>query len=347
MTGQIQIDDDVEALMKEFEAHEAGILPEGQSADAANFDDGLDDNADQQGQEGNVEQGTQGKETGQSQDGQGLDEANADGVATRDGKHIIPYSVLKTERERAARADQLLQDANQRIAELQSQLAGNGSKGANTGEGARTATGEPAETTDDIPADDLAALKEDFPTVYAALMKANERTQALEAKLKPVEETVRTQEQNQARSAAEQVQEAIDSVPKLAHIQSTDPNAFAQAKKFDAMLREDPTWEGKPLTERFAKVVELMEAARGPINIPGRTTAPSSTQTTESIKQAARTKAASASAAHVPTSLSDFPAGQPAASDELQAIEQMTPQALAAKFASMDPDQMDAYFQSL
>ncbi len=40
-------------------------------------------------------------------------------------------------------------------------------------------------------------------------------------------------------------------------------------------------------------------------------------------------------------------AGNPAAQDEREAAENMTPLQLAEKFSSMSPDQMDAYFRTL
>ena len=49
----------------------------------------------------------------------------------------------------------------------------------------------------------------------------------------------------------------------------------------------------------------------------------------------------------VPSSLSDFPAGQPVSIDEKDAIENMTPLQLAAKFGSMKPDDLEAYLQNL
>lgn len=272
-------------------------------------------------------------------------EDQAAGVATKDGKHVIPYSVLKNERERANRADQLAREMQERVAALEAQIKSGGSQGANNGESART-----EQPVSDVSDEDLEALKEDFPTVYKAVTAAMAHAKALEAKLQPVEEAVHTQQQEQFRSQADTVQEAIDSVPKLAHIQAADPAAFELAKQFDAVLKDQAAWQGKSLSERFAKVVQMVEAANGEISLPGQQQAPASQQKPADLSKAAQEKAAQAAKqnrSNVPISLSEFPAGQHAAQDEREAAEQLTHQQLAEKFSGMSPEQMDAYFQTL
>lgn len=284
------------------------------------------------------------KEPQKAEQGLSDNEDDAAGVATKDGKHVIPYSVLKSERDRASRAEQIAREAQERVAALEAQLKA-GNQGANNGEGARTDPQQP--TASDLSAEDLEALKEDFPTVYKAVMASMAAAKALETKLQPVEESVRSAEAERERSATETVQDAIDSVPKLAHIQATNKDAFELAKQFDATLRTQSAWASKPLSERFAKVAEMVESAIGPIDLPGSKKASPSA---EDLAKAAKAKAeqdAKASRTNVPTSLSEFPAGQHAAQDEREAAEQLTHQQLAEKFAGMNADQMDAYFRSL
>jgi len=279
----------------------------------------------------------------QQQDG--LDSAEPEGVATKDGKRVIPYAVLKSERERASRAEQVAEEMRNRVSELEAMVKAAASQGANTGESARTEN--PTSVANDLSSEDLEALKEDFPTVYKAVMASMAAAKALEAKLQPVEETVREAREDQARSAAEQVQDAIDSVPKLAHIQATNKDAFELAKQFDATLRTQAAWANKPMSERFEKVTQMVEAVLGEIEVPGAKTTQLSA---EDLKKAAAAKAAAATKANksaVPTSLSEFPVGDPAAQDEREAAENMTPMQLAEHLGRMTPDQMDAYFQSL
>ena len=264
---------------------------------------------------------------------------DAAGVATKDGKHVIPYTVLQTARDRAARAEQINQQLTERLDALEAQLK-SGSQGAKEGESART---EPLPAEVNISTEDLEALKEDFPTVYKAVMASMTAAKNLEQRLAPVEQTAREVVGERHRSDAETVQEAIDSVPKLAHIQATNKHAFELAQQFDQTLRGQPAWADKSLSERFGKVIEMVESTLGPIDLPAQKT----TLSPEQLAAQARKVAAQAAKSSVPTSLSEFPAGQHAAQDEREAASQMNHQQLAEKLAGMTPDQMDAYLNSL
>jgi hypothetical protein len=268
-----------------------------------------------------------------------------DGVATKDGKHIIPFAVLQAEREKATTTAKELATAQARLAELEA-AAKAGTPGV------KPEPAAPAQPkADDLSADDLATLKEDFPTVYKALMATRAQAAALEAQLKPVQETVQQQQATREQTEAEQVQAAIDATPKLAMIKSSNPELFEQAKAFDNVLKGQAAWQGKPYAERFAKVIELVEQTSGEIVIPGAVkTPPPAVKTQEQLKEEAKAAAAAAATASkttVPTSLSDFPAGQHAANSEMEAITNMTHAQLAAKFASMTPEQQDAYLNNL
>lgn len=274
---------------------------------------------------------------------QGQTDPEPEGVATKDGKHVIPYSVLKSERDRASRAEQLANEMQERVKSLEAMVQ-SGNQGAKQGESART---DQQPTESNLSPEDLAALKEDFPTVYKAVMASMAVAERLKDQLKPVEESVRNQEAERAQTATETVQDAIDSNPKLAHIQATNADAFELAKQFDATLRGQSSWSDKPLSERFAKVTEMVESALGPIDLPG--SKPTS-QSAEDLRKAALAKAAQSAKAtktDVPTSLSEFPVGQHAAQDEREAAENLTAFQLAEKFSGMTPEQMDAYLQTL
>lgn len=318
---------DPESLIKAFEAIEAGDVPQPKEPNPPR------------------EEPPKVEPEAKTEQTDGLGDADPEGVATKDGKRVIPYAVLKSERERASRAEQAAKELQDRVAALESAVKA-ASEGAKTGESARTEN--PTSVPNDLSPEDLEALKEDFPTVYKAVMASMAAAKALEAKLQPVEETVRDARAEQERSAAETVQDAIDSVPKLAHIQATNPEAFELAKQFDATLRTQSKWANASLSERFEKVTEMVEAALGAIEIPGQ--AKTAQLSAEDLRKAAIAKAATSAKANksaVPTSLSEFPVGEPAAEDEREAAESMTALQLAEKLARMSPDQMDAYFQSL
>ncbi len=273
-----------------------------------------------------------------SQDG-----ADAQGVLNQDGKHVIPFSVLKSTRERAYRAEEMLREAQQKLADLEQQ-ARQSSQGAKPGESARTDTNSFAS---DLSPDDLKLLEEDFPTVFKAIQAAEAKFQQLESKLQPVENSVRQAETERAQSVADTVQGAIDSIPKLAHIQANDPAAFDLAIQFDATLRNQSAWADKSFTERFTKVTEMVEAALGAINVPGTPTAQKTPEQLKAEAQAIAAKATKSNGTHVPNSLGEAPAGTPAAQDEREAADNLSHLQLAEKFSSMSPDQMDAYFRSL
>lgn len=292
-------------------------------------------------QDAPVEEKSEAQETPEAAEKSNEGEKEPDGVATKDGKHIIPYSVLQADRERARRAEEALAEAQRKLAELEA--------AAKSDQGVKTEESAAPQQTDDLSPEDLELLKEDFPTVYKGIMAMRKQAEALEAKIKPVAETVNQQKAETERTTAQLVQDAIDATPKLAHIANTDPVAFELAKQFDNTLKASPAWAGKTLEERFAKVVEMVESANGVINVPGQSNAPAQ-KTAEQLKAEAKALAeaqAKANKTAVPTSLSDFPAGQHAANDELEALTNMSTLQIAAKFAGMTADQQEAYLNNL
>ncbi|MGH7484563.1 MAG: hypothetical protein ACRET4_06370, partial [Steroidobacteraceae bacterium] len=155
-----------------------------------------------------------------------------------------------------------------------------------------------------------------------------------------------TSQQNERAAAVEQVQTAIDSIPKLAHIQATDPALWADAIALDKTLREMPRWNGRPQADRFKRVVELLEADAGEIKLPG--TAKTTPEPTKAELKAAAEKELAAKAAEPdkPTSLSDAKGGE-APVDEKAMLATATPMQLQAKLARMTPDQLDSWLDSI
>jgi len=269
-----------------------------------------------------------------------------EGVLARDGKNIIPYSVLKSERERATAAERQLNEVLERVKELEGKVAQAEHTGAKDDDGESARTTPPTTQDADISAEDLEFLEEEFPTVAKAIKAAMKRAEALEAKLQPVQERLQNDEETARQQRAMTVQEAIDATPKLAHIQASDPELFAIAQQFDNVLRNQAAWADKPLAERFAKVVDMVEAANGPIAVTGHT--PEAKNDPAQLREAAaKAAAAQAKKAAVPTSLSQFPAGQPVASDEAQALDQMSHADIAAKLMRMTPEQQMEFLANL
>lgn len=341
------ISNNPEDWMKAFQQMEAEAASPA-NADKEEKQDPKTDETQEKKPDATDESAKQGNDKKPDDDQEGVDkqEPEPEGVATKDGKHVIPYSVLKSERDKASRAESLLKESQQKVADLEAKLQTNTS-GTNNGESVRA--GDQNQATEELSAEDLEALKEDFPTVYKAYQAAMARTAQLESKLTPVEQSVKDIEQESRNAEREAAQEAIDAVPKIAHIQATDPEAFALAQQFDQTLRNQSFWADKPLAQRFEKVAEMVENALGKtIDVPGNNK--TNSMSAEDTAKAARAKAesmAKASKSNVPTSLSEFPAGTPPATDERSALENMTPLQLAEKFAGMSEEQMNEYLQSL
>jgi hypothetical protein len=325
-------------LMKIFDQADQGVIEDAPDEDAAKADEIVKDGAPDK--EAAVDR--------QQEEGQGQAESQPEkepeGIATKDGKHVIPYSVLKSERDRAAKAEQLAKEASARIADLTAQLE-TAKQGAKPGERARTDLQQG--DTESLSDEELEFLKDDNPAVYKALKAIEAKATQLQERLKPVETKAKEIEADKAEREAELVQSAIDSIPKLAHIQSANAEAYALAQQFDTTLQGLKEWANKPLSERFAKAVQMVEDAIGPIEIPQ---ASNPSLKPEDLKAAAKAKAAEASKASrtsVPTSLSEFPAGRAPATDEREALESLSHTQLAAKMARMTPEQLDAYLQNL
>lgn len=285
----------------------------------------------------------------ETQQANATSEPEAAGVATKDGKHVIPYSVLQSERERNRAAQDALREMTERATKLEQALKAT-ANGANTGAAARAAEA----ATADAPAmsdADLEALKEDFPTVYKALMAAQIRADRLEQSLRQQEGFRQEVENASQRSVEETVQDAIDANPKLVHIQTSDPVAFELAQRFDDTLKASSAWANKPMSERFAKVIEMVESANGAIELPGgqskqQDPAATAADLKKQALETAKTKVKANSSA-VPTSLSEFPVGEPPAQDQQDAIETMSQADLASMLMKMTPAQQEAYFAKL
>lgn len=157
-------------------------------------------------------------------------EQEAAGVATKDGKRVIPYAVLQDEREARKAAAARNAELEAQLAKLQEQLNGN--------QPASQATADAvAEFTDE----EIEAAETDFP-LLAKLARTMRRQ-------------VQVQAAPQAPAApAFDVQALIDEHPLLAGWQAKGGIAWQSAVTLDQQLKDDPTWATRPVAERFAEV---------------------------------------------------------------------------------------------
>lgn len=236
-------------------------------------------------------------------------------IASKDGKHTIPYDVLKSERERRKAAEQAMQELQARIDAMQQ-------------------TGKPQEVADDEASpDELDAMANDFPAVAKLLA----HTRKLEQQLQTVAQRMEQEDRQRQEATMSEVRQAVDANPTLLHWEHNDPDRWAAAIEADTKLQASPAHRGLTLEARLAKAVEIVDAFYGP-----DTTAPRA----QAKPQNSPPKKAAA-AKDAPRTLSDIPGGAVPASDPVEEFAQMSADRLGAQMANMTPDQISALLNRL
>lgn len=236
-------------------------------------------------------------------------------IASKDGKHTIPYDVLKSERERRKAAEQAMQELQARIDAMQQ-------------------TGKPQEVAEgEASTDDLDSMAEDFPAVAKLLA----HTRKLEQQLQTVAQRMEQEDRQRQEATMSEVRQAVDANPTLLHWEHNDPDRWAAAIEADTKLQASPAHRGLTLEARLAKAVEIVDAFYGPDTTAPR--APTKPQNSPPKKAAA--------AKDAPRTLSDIPGGAVPASDPIEAFAQMSADRLGAQMANMTPDQISALLNRL
>lgn len=261
-----------------------------------------------------------------------------EGVATKDGKGVIPYAVLATERERRHAAEQALQLLQQRLDAQQPAPAGTPPTTAPVAE---------------LPSDeDLANIIEDFP----AIGKVIQSLQSQVAQANNVVQQVRQSEeqriaQEQQRQARE-VQEAMDNHPTLLYLRDKDPAMFDEAVRLDAQMQGNPRLSHLSLSDRFGRVVEAIETIYGKVELPpeyvkapAATKADAPSNETDLVTKAKEVVAKVADTAK-PRTLSDIPGGTVPVS-EVDRVKGMTPAEAASLFKGKSLDETVALLNRL
>lgn len=236
-------------------------------------------------------------------------------IASKDGKHTIPYDVLRTEREKRRAAEQAMQELQARIDAMQQ-----------TGKPQEQAQGEAS-------TDDLDSMAEDFPAVAKLLA----HTRKLEQQLQTVAQRMEQEDRQRQEATMSEVRAAVDANPTLLHWEHNDPDRWAAAIEADTKLQASPAHRGLTLEQRLAKAVEIVEAFYGPDSAAPR--AQAKPQNSPPKKAAAAKEA--------PRTLSDIPGGAVPASDPMEEFAQMSADRLGAQMASMTPDQISALLNRL
>lgn len=187
-------------------------------------------------------------------------------ILSADGKHQIPYQVLKQERE-ARRA------AAEQAAELQREI-----------EALKQVQQTGIATPTDIPTydpndPDIQALESEFPEIARAnraaraeIDRLRQEMQARDARIEAMASQWEREQQAKQQVVMDEIHAAIDANPTLRYLRSEDgnPQMWEAAVAIDQELQNRPAWANKPVAERFAKVVERLEEDFGPVSVPSQ-----------------------------------------------------------------------------
>lgn len=279
-------------------------------------------------------------EGGAQHQGATQDAAGAQGeavVQARDGKHVIPYQVLQQERERAIRAEQMVRDLTTKLEQDQ-------------------AAAQQGKATKSLDLDQivdpqlLEQLREEAPDVARRMDNLIDLAKSLSEQVdagRPAAEEAEAARREQQVQALVTAEDTIVSIPKLAHLRTTAPAEFNEVAAIDAMLRAKPAWQDKPLAERFGAALRMYEAEHGAIELPDPATAAAGKQPADPAARVAEAIAKAKVEASGPSTLSDIPGGQPAATSEADAIAALSGSALTDRFMNMSPDEIEAQLARL
>lgn len=290
--------------------------------------------ASDDGEEQSDTEQSEGAADGAGKDGeQGEEEAP---ITSKDGKHTIPYDVLKRERESRRMAEQAMAEMQAKLDALTEQRE----------TGAPVAEQKP--TADIIDQEDLEALKADFPALAKIIEAQMSKIGELEGQLSSVASKEAEREQAQMQTVAEMVQETIDANPKLLHLQTHDQEGWEKAVELDELIKSKPENANLPMSERFEKVAKAYESLYGaiPAGAAPATPATNKPDNNPDVRQKVRDKLAT-EAPNVPRSLSDIPGGLPPADSPIEQLSNMSEIEMGRMFTKMTPQQIDDYLAGI
>lgn len=290
--------------------------------------------------QGDTSGATPGTDEGGKQPGATATAAEQEGeavVLARDGKNVIPYQVLQQERERAIRAEQMVRDLTTKLEQDQ----------AAAQQGKATKSLDLDQIVDEQL---LEQLREEAPDVARRMDNLIDLAKSLSEQVdagRPAAEEAEAARREQQVQALVTVEDTIVSIPKLAHLRTTAPAEFNEVAAIDAMLRAKPAWQDKPLAERFGAALRMYEAEHGAIELPDPASAAAGKQPADPAARVAEAVAKAKAEASGPSTLSDIPGGQPAATSEADAIAALSGSALTDRFMNMSPDEIEAQLARL
>ena len=253
-------------------------------------------------------------------------------IASKDGKHTIPYAVLATEREKRLAAERMQQELMQRLSDIEAKMA----QGQNV-------TNETQEVQELLDGEDTQEMLADFP----ALKPVVEYTKRLEKQVEEfrdrfskVEQLEMQRLQEQALKAQEDVRREIDANPMLRFWEQQDPERWEAAVTADDQLKQLPINKSLSMRERFEKVVSVVEAIYGATELPADyapASKPKAAKTTEKVEVAPLK----------PRTLGEIPGGTAPKADDLEELLEQSAAHIAGKLDRMTPDQISGLLARL
>jgi hypothetical protein len=179
------------------------------------------------------------------------------GVATRDGKHVIPYSVLEKARREALEANRRAKEAEDKLKEALAKATPSGN--AESDALAARASSDPDSLTDA----EIEELATDFPhlakplRVLRRLAEAKQEPAAAPASSAPAK-AQQDDDIDEAVAAQAVYDQALAANPLVAKWQAEGGAQWERAIEVDRLLSGSPKWKDKPFAERLAKVEEIV-----------------------------------------------------------------------------------------
>jgi hypothetical protein len=263
-------------------------------------------------------------------------------VATKDGKHTLPYEVLKEARDRAAAAEQALAEAQTTALQLVDQVKALRAGRAAPAPAEEHTTAQLQAMVDRV-AEEAPWLKESFGHLTSVITKLREEVVDLRGRSDEDDEQAIAELNDSAQAA-------IEANPTLVLWQEQAPALWNEAVTFDQTLRRDPELSKRFQTfeQRFERVVEMVKAVHVGEDIPLPTAMPASPgvkpaaaaqPSAQETQARARAALAKADAENPVRTLSDIPGGVPTDSAD-ENLERMDIVQVAEKFGRMSPQQI-------
>lgn len=253
------------------------------------------------------------------------DEQRADGILSKNGKHVIPYDVLEAERQQKMEAQRTADQLKAEIERLKQNPAG-------------STTQDSLSVFNGMSEEELSELQEYFPAQYEAIKSQQAALLEANKKLSTFEQQEAAKRADLEAEAAKTAQQEIDNNPLLSHWQRNNPEIFRECCEMDDKIRSNPANAELSLTERFDRVAKYMATVYGnPIAGMGE----------RSQQPGTKTPAKEAADPMPLYSLSDLPTGEAPEASERQRLEDADPTEIANRLMGMSEDQRAAFLNNL